>query len=233
MARDPVRIWLEDWRLRRGDDGVWHLQAAAGDIALDLDLAPRKRPVLQGDAGLSQKSDAPGNASYYYSLTRLEADGTVTLDGRSFDTRGRAWLDREWSTSALGPEQAGWDWFALQLDDGRDIMLYRLRRKDGATSRWSAGVIVAPDGAITRLEADDFRLEVLDRWASPRGGSYPSRWRLHLDPLDQPLTVAPVLADQELAATVRYWEGAVDVLADGEPIGRGYMELTGYADETE
>lgn len=231
--RDPVRVWLEDWRLERAGDGTWRLLATADDIALDLRFDPRKDPVLQGDDGLSRKSDAPGNASWYYSYTRMTAEGEAQLNGETLPVSGSAWMDREWSTSALGPDQEGWDWFALQLDDGTDIMLYRLRKEGGATDPWSAGTVVAPDGDVTRMDHTDFTLESLDQWESPRGGTYPARWRLDLAPLDRTLTVTPILADQELDATVRYWEGAVDVTIDDDLVGRGYVELAGYTDAPE
>jgi predicted secreted hydrolase len=227
---DPVAVWLEDWRLERRNDGRWHLRAAADGLTLDLDLDPVHGPVLQGDRGLSRKSAAEGNASYYYSLTRIAARGRLTLDDAANDVRGTAWLDREWSTSALGSGQVGWDWFALHLDDGTDLMIYRLRNEDGDTSRWSAGTVVGTDGSVTSLGADDFKLRVLDRWTSPRGGTYPARWTLTIESLPDSLTVTPVLAGQELDAAVRYWEGAVDVHRDGKRIGAGYVELTGYAD---
>lgn len=228
---DPVAVWLEDWRLERGNDGRWHLRAAADGLTLELDLDPVHGPVLQGDRGLSRKSAAAGNASYYYSLTRIAARGRLTQDDAATDVRGTAWLDREWSTSALGPGQVGWDWFALQLDDGTDVMIYRLRNEGGDTSRWSAGTVVGPGGRVTSLEADDFNLRVLDHWTSPRGGSYPARWRLEAAPLDEALTITPVIADQELDAAVRYWEGAVDMQRDGRAVGVGYVELTGYAED--
>jgi len=227
---DPVQVWLEDWRLERRDDGRWHLAASAEGVALDLALAPQKAPVLNGDRGLSRKSGQPGNASYYYSLTRIAAGGTLSLDRTKHSVNGSAWMDREWSTSALGPDQSGWDWFALQLDDGTDLMLYHLRRNDGGKDRWSAGTLVRPDGRRRHLGYDDFRIEVLDRWTSPRGGTYPAEWRINVDGLDRTLQVEPILADQELDARVRYWEGAVDVFSDGRPHGRGYAELTGYAE---
>lgn len=228
--REPVEVWLEDWRLERDPGGDWHLRAATDAFALDLALHPERPPVLQGDRGLSQKSDAPGNASYYYSLTRLATRGEIRVAGESRKVNGNAWLDREWSTSALGENQAGWDWFALQLDDGTDIMYYRLRREDGSTDPLSAGSIAAPDGATTPLGRDDVALEVLDRWTGPKDSVYPSRWRLDIAGIEGPLTVVPVIADQELDVSVRYWEGAVDVLRAGEPVGRGYVELAGYAD---
>lgn len=226
--RDPVAVWLEDWRLERRDDGRWDLQASADGMALDLELEPARAPLLQGERGLSQKSEARGNASYYYSMTRLDTRGRLTLDGSTTGVRGRAWLDREWGTSALGPGLAGWDWFALQLDGGTDVMFYRLRRDDGGTSPWSAGTVIDPAGRVTRLGPEDVDIREVGHWTSPRGGTYPARWRLRITSLDAELTVIPVLADQELDLSIRYWEGAVDVSSNGAPSGVGYVELTGY-----
>jgi predicted secreted hydrolase len=144
-----------------------------------------------------------------------------------------SWLDREWSTSALAPDQVGWDWFALQLSDGTDLMFYQLRNRDGSQDPLSSGTLVAPDGAAEHLLAAEVTLEVEDEWESPAGGVYPSAWTLSLPERGMTLRIVPVIADQELFTTVRYWEGAVDVSGerDGRPIsGRGYVELTGYAD---
>lgn len=225
----PFKAWLGDWSLEKGDAGM-RLVAASGDegMAIDLNLTPKKPVVLQGERGLSQKSAEPGNASYYYSMTRLGAAGTVTLDGAAHSVTGRAWLDREWSTSALGPAQAGWDWFSLQLDDGRDVMFYQLRLKDGGIDPHSRGTVAAPDGTATPLLAGDVTITPTGQWTSPHTGvAYPSGWRLESVKADLDLTVTPLLRDQELHRTaVRYWEGAVTVL--GSTSGRGYVELAGY-----
>ena len=188
---------------------------------------------MQGDAGLDPKGTEPGNASYYYSATRLAAEGTVAVEGATYDVSGRAWMDREWSTSALAEDQVGWDWFSLQLDDGRDLMYYQLRTRDGTPDAESDGVLVVADGAKTTLRREDVQLEVLDTWTSPQGGTYPSGWRLQIPAQSLDLTVTPYFEAQELDVSVRYWEGAVQVTgtADGKPIaGSGYVELTGYAD---
>jgi predicted secreted hydrolase len=202
-------------------------------VAMDLRLEPVKPVVLQGDDGLSLKGPEPGNASYYYSLTRLAARGTVEVDGRPAPVRGWAWLDREWGTSALGPELEGWDWFALQLDDDTELMYYRFRRQDGETDPLSRGSFVHPDGRVTPLRADDVVLEPAGRWRSPRGGDYPSGWRLRVPALGLELGIDPLLDDQEVDLSFRYWEGAVAVDGNrgGAPVsGRGYVELTGYAE---
>jgi len=190
--------------------------------------------VLQGERGLSRKGPEPGNASYYYSLTRMPVRGTVSLGRESLAVEGLAWMDREWSTSALGEDLAGWDWFALQLDDGRELMFYQLRRKDGQADRFSAGTLVDPHGRVRPLGPDDVRLEVLATWRSPRSGvTYPARWRLAEAERGLVLEVAPRLAGQELIVGFRYWEGAVTVRGtegDHAVAGHGYVELVGYGE---
>ena len=162
----------------------------------------------------------------------MATTGTVTLPGgEAVPVEGLTWLDREWSTSALGDGQVGWDWFALHLSDGRDLMLYQLRQADGSKDPLSEGSLVGADGAKTRLGAADFSLTPLDTWASPRGGDYPVRWRVRVPAEGLDLVVAAPLRDQELDATVRYWEGTVDV--SGSASGTGFLEMTGYADGLE
>ena len=226
---EPFRVWVDDWEARgEGATGLpVRLRASEGDTAIDLTLEGGKPVVLQGERGLSRKGAEPGNASYYYSLTRMPARGSVTVGGRRFEVTGLAWMDREWSTSALGAELAGWDWVALQLDDGRELMFYRLRRKDGGADRFSAGAIVDSTGSARALSLADVTLEPLDAWTSPRSGArYPARWRLSIAGLGLDLQIAPALADQELDVGTRYWEGAVVVA--GTVAGRGYVEMVGY-----
>jgi predicted secreted hydrolase len=232
----PFRVWLGDWSAESEAAGGLpaRLRAAEGDVAIDLVLAALKPVVLQGDRGLSRKGPEPGNASYYYSISRMSARGTVRVAGESLPVSGLAWMDREWSTSALGPDLVGWDWVALQLDDGREVMAYRLRRRDGSADAQSAGSLIAADGTARALAAGDVTLDTLDHWISPRSRvRYPSRWRLVVPEAGLTLEIVPQLADQELIVGTRYWEGAVRVegAADGHPIsGRGYVELVGYGE---
>ena len=239
-TREPLRVWLEDWTLEgsaSADGFPLRLSASQGDVALDLTLEAGKAVVANGDAGLSQKGPEPGNASYYYSLTRMPAAGRLALESDTLGVTGLAWLDREWSTSALSAGQVGWDWVALHVDDGWDLMLYRLRRADGSADEWSAGTLVAPDGAYTALTwNEDVTLESTGTWTSPiDGGVYPSGWRVELPRRGWSVTVEPRIPQQELDLSFRYWEGAVAVRGTGEgsrPVtGRGYVELTGYAGE--
>ena len=236
VESSPFRVWTEDWEIAATQGGSperWRLRASDPEFAVDLSLTAAKPPVLNGNAGLSQKSAAPGNASYYYSMTRWLTDGSLRLGDDTFRVSGLSWLDREWSTSALAADQVGWDWFALQLADGSDLMFYNLRKLDGSQDEQSAGTWVDPGGTSLHLDRDDVTITVTDTWESPEGGVYPSGWTLRARSLGLDLQIRPVMADQELFTTVRYWEGAVDVQGyrDGRPIdGRGYVELTGYAE---
>ncbi len=235
-------MWLEDWRLEGTQPGELlplRLVASAesedgAEVGLDLTLGSTKAPVLQGDGGLSQKGPEPGNASYYSSLTRLRGEGTVRVAGERFPGIVTAWMDREWSTSALGAGEVGWDWFSLQLDDDRELMLYRIRRADGTATPASQGTLVASDGSSSKVPFEDVEIEVSGHWTSPETGvCYPSSWELRVPSEDLDLTVTPWIENQELDLTFRYWEGAVSVKGTGPsgPVsGRGYVELTGYGE---
>ncbi len=232
----PFRVWLDDWSAE--GEGIStlpiRLRASEGETSVDLTLDSARPVVPQGERGLSRKGAVPGNASYYYSMTRLATRGNVRVEDTSFPVEGTSWLDREWGTSSLEKGQSGWDWFALQLSDGRDLMFYRLRRRDGGADPFSAGTLVLPDGTFRPLSPDDVRVETLEHWRSPESGArYPSRWRLRIPSEGLELEVVPRIADQELRAAVRYWEGAVGVrgTSRGEPVGGdGYVELTGYGE---
>ena len=245
----PVRAFLGTVEMR-GDgpleaDGATPLRLAgsAEGAAFALDARPVRPVVLQGDRGLSQKGAEAGNASYYYAQTRMATTGTVTLPGRdgapgeAVPVAGLTWLDREWSTSALAGGQTGWDWFALHLDGpggaggsgadaGRDLMLYQLRDAAGAKDALSEGSLVAADGRKTRLSAADFSLEPAEVWRAPGGAAYPTRWRVRVPSEGIDVTVRAAIRASELDATVRYWEGAVDV--SGTESGTGFLEMTGY-----
>ena len=238
LGAEGLRVWIEDWSLTgvpEGDGFPMRMRASEDGISLDLILDAGKPVVFQGDRGLSQKGAEPGNASYYYAHTRLPASGTVVIDDETFAVSGLAWMDREWSTSALSGDQVGWDWFSLQLDDGWEVMVYQLRLADGSADPLSDGVLIDPDGRKVPLEwGSDVRLDVTGSWTSPIDGArYPSGWRLVVPDRGVDLTIDPVFQDQELDLAFRYWEGSVRVSgtgAGGVPVrGLGYVELTGYA----
>ncbi|MCC7359830.1 MAG: hypothetical protein IT317_10155 [Anaerolineales bacterium] len=233
---EPFRVWLDDWQVEALDlaGERIHLRAAQGGFALDLTLEATKPIVAHGDAGLSPKSGTPGNASYYLSFTRLATTGTVTLaDGATQTAAGESWFDHEWSTSALGAGAIGWDWFSLQLGDGRELMYFQIRKDDGSLEAVSGGTLVAPDGATQHLSAAEVQLDVLATWRSPESGAvYPSNWRLRIPSAGLDLQVTPWIADQEMKVSFVYWEGAVRLAGTSQGAaltGKGYVELTGYA----
>jgi predicted secreted hydrolase len=226
--------WIDDWEL--DFNNVFRLKAAAKDYAIELELTPEKPAVLQGANGLSQKADGAGHASYYYSITRLKTTGTVKIDAENYQVRGNSWFDREWATNQLAPEQLGWNWFAIQLSDGSDMMLYQMRLKDGGIDSHSTGKWIAPSGETTDLAAEEFRLHPEKTWVSPASNaSYPVAWKLSVPKLNLDLDVRPAVENQELNLGVVYWEGSIRLTGQraGKPVnGVGYMELTGYAGET-
>lgn len=228
----PFGVWLRDWRLDIQDDGRMRLRAAEGDLALELDLEPTSAIVLQGERGLSRKGAQPGNASHYYSIPRMRSKGTLSRGGARVAVSGESWFDREWSTSALEDGQVGWDWFALRLDDGSELMLYRMRRADGSADPFSSGTFTRLGAEPRKLDSDDFRITELARWKSSQSGaSYPSRWTIEVPSLGLACELTPLVESCELLAAVRYWEGAVRVEGSrsGATVGgRGFVELTGY-----
>jgi predicted secreted hydrolase len=229
----PYRVWLEDWSAEEVEPNLVRLHAAQDDLAIDLLLIDRKGPVVQGDGGYSQKGPKPGNASYYYSQTRLDSSGMVQVGDTLYQVDGSSWMDHEFSTSALAPDQVGWDWFALQMDDGSELMVFQIRNADGSVDPFSSGTLVAPDGSTRHLSRDDFQIHIGDTWRSPRSGAtYPARWTVEVPAVSLTLEIEPYLADQELNVSYAYWEGAVRISGEqaGSAIsGSGYVEMTGYA----
>ena len=239
------RVWIDDWSASLSPDGRMHalravLRGAPGpgdDVVIELELDPGKPPVVHGARGVSQKASGHGNASHYYSLTRMPTRGRVITGGRDQRVTGDSWMDHEFGSSQLGPDQVGWDWFSLQLNDGRDLMLYRLRLTDGGTEPLSSGTLVERDGRTRGLTLAEFELAPLSVWKSSRtGGTYPARWRLRVPSAGIDLILDPRVADQELVTRttggIAYWEGAVKAAGTsrGQRVtGRGYVELTGYA----
>jgi predicted secreted hydrolase len=234
----PLRVWIDDWSLEATVAGAvaqeWSLRAAQPGYELELTLQALTPPVLNGDAGLSRKSDEPAAATYYYSIPRLAVRGRLIREGHPLRVQGLAWLDREWGSGALSAQQVGWDWFALQLNDGTALMFYALRDRDDTRDQHSAGTWIEASGRSRPLSNDEVTIEVADHWSNAQGTRYPALWRMRVPALALEVSVRPVLADQELLTTPQYWEGAVDVSgtrAGRNIAGRGYVELVGYAPE--
>jgi len=235
VAFEPrYRVWLEDWEVSARDDQarLTAIAAASAEVQVQLELEQVKPPALQGDRGLSPKSAEVGNASYYYSLPRLVTQGTITVGGETFTVSGASWMDHEFSTSALPANAQGWDWFGLQFDDDRELMVGQIRLADGSIEPAFGGLLILPDGGTRWLASSDFSIEPTGTWISPHSGAtYPAGWTITVDTGESGplvLTVTPLVADQELAeGAIIYWEGAVRVT--GDVTGYGYAELTGYA----
>lgn len=234
---NPFKVWMEDWQIIQTEDRatfnlpVMSLKAKSEKAEIEFKLESVKPIVLQGDEGLSQKGKQPGNASYYYSYTRLKTEGKIILEGKEFSANGFSWMDREWSTSALSDDQKGWDWFALQFDDNTEIMYYQMRKNDGTPDIFSKGVYVNKDGTSQLIKKEGVILKVNDYWESPTGEKYPSGWRLRIPSKEIDINITPAIKNQLMDVAVRYWEGSVKI--DGTKsvskiTGSGYVELTGY-----
>ena len=231
----PFRVWVEDWSVAGDADAQTAklaLHAKDERFAVSLALEAVAPVAAHGEHGFDVKGPEPGNASFYYSFPRLAARGSIEVDGTSTDVEGTAWMDREWSTSALSAGVLGWAWFGIQLSDGREVMFYRLRQSDGTANRYSGGSLIERDGTVTRLRVDDVESEPLAYWTSPRTHvTYPLAWKISIPARGLSLSVQPYVEDQEIDRTVRYWEGAVRVAgrAGAAQIdGQGYLELAGY-----
>jgi predicted secreted hydrolase len=231
-ASGTLDVFNEGWRAVTLADGSWHLVGYAADDAIDLVMTSRKAPAIHGENGVSVKAEGVGYASHYYSMSRLEVRGRV--NGAS--CHGNAWMDHEFGSSALRENQQGWDWFAIQLDNDAELMLYQIRRKDGTPDAASSGSLISSEGNVIHLRREQISITPLGRWHSKKSGAtYPMRWRVVIPSFGVSLVVQPVMNDQELitrsSTRVTYWEGAVDAGGSFGNVavnGRGYVEMTGY-----
>lgn len=233
-AGDTSSVFLGNWKLN-WESNDFAMQAGGDGFSMAFSLEPQREPVLQGKDGLSQKGAGNGNASYYYSITRLAAAGILTVGDEEIPVNGLAWVDREWSTSMLENGALGWDWFSLQLSDGSDLMYYQLRDSTGRPTPYSRGMLLRADGKTDVFQSSDVELTTSRYWTAPGGGKYPVDRVLTIKTLGISLQISPVFDGQELRTAVRYWEGAIDVSGKsaGQPVtGRGYLEMTGYAGDS-
>ncbi|HJT51267.1 MAG TPA: carotenoid 1,2-hydratase [Nitrosospira sp.] len=225
-------VKLDDWFMLRDENGRYQTSIKGDDFTLHLSLKPTQPPMLQDINGFSRKGPRPEQASYYYSEPQLEVEGTVIRNGKEIAVNGTAWLDHEWSTAYLDPNAEGWDWVGANLDDGSALMAFQIRGKDGSKV-WAYAGIRDASGRFTRFEPEQVNFEPKRTWRSPRtNATYPVKIQIQTGPTTWLLT--PLQDDQELdarqSAAAVYWEGAVTVMRDGEPAGRGYLELTGYVE---
>lgn len=236
---DRMKVWIDRWKLEPVTEAHHRLRLTARDatFGVDLLLTLQKPPVIHGHAGTSRKGAAPGQASHYYSLTRLATTGTVWMNRQPFVVHGTSWMDHEFGSGELGRDQVGWDWFSLQFASNMEVMVYLLRKTDGSVDPTSSGTLIFQDGTTRHLTREEIKVRTVKQWISPRShAQYPAEWVLEVPASRLKVAITPVLADQELRTTkstrVTYWEGAVDVRGQyrGDPMtGHGYVELTGYA----
>jgi predicted secreted hydrolase len=222
-------VLLDGWSLRREGD-VYRARIAAREFALDLAFAVTQPPLVQGERGISRKGPRPGEASGYYSVPHLAVSGTIESGGRTERVSGTAWLDHEWSSGYLAAEAAGWDWTGVSLDDGGALMAFRMRGRDGGVV-WAGGSHRDAAGRVRVFQPAEVAFLPGRTWRSPRTGvAYPVTFDVRAGSLA--VSLEPLMDDQELDARgsvgIVYWEGAVRALAGGKPVGRGYLELTGY-----
>ncbi|MGZ3498433.1 MAG: lipocalin-like domain-containing protein [Vulcanimicrobiaceae bacterium] len=239
-SESSLDVRANGWRLTgatRGGRFVMRMRASGDNNAIDFVQMPEKPPAIHGRGGVSRKGACASCASHYYSFTRLATSGTLRRDGVAYAVDGLSWMDHEFGSSELQPDQSGWDWFSIQLADRREVMLYRLRQKDGTVTPESSGSLVAGDGGVHYLPLRSFSVRALGSWASPHThATYPSGWLVRVDGIGPTLRLTPTVSDQELEnaqtpAGVAYWEGAVEVddAQTNRRLGLGYVELTGYA----
>jgi predicted secreted hydrolase len=226
-----LKVWTGN-NILDGTFQEMRLRAADSNKSIDLQLRTLKPLVLNGQKGYSRKSeDSPLIASVYFSYTTMSTQGKLVIGDKVYTVKGKSWFDREISTKGLSEKQAGWDWLAIQLDDGREIMLYMLRNKDGSIDRYSSGTFVYQDGTYRHLAKDDFSVKVVSQYKSQKTGArYPARWDVIIPSEKVNLRVVPLIQDQEVIALEStgnyYWEGACRV--EGSARGRAYVEMTGY-----
>ncbi|MFB0506544.1 MAG: lipocalin-like domain-containing protein, partial [Thermodesulfobacteriota bacterium] len=197
-ATDRLHVWVEDWTLK-GDGSDHLLEAHDTSMAIRFRLTPLKPPVINGINGVSQKAEGMGNASHYYSITRMKTRGELTIKGKTLTVEGISWMDHEFGSSQLQTYQVGWDWFSIQMENNTELMLYITRHGDGRPDPYSSGTLVYPDGTSRHIRLEEFNIRILDAWKSRKTGArYPARWKIRIPSLEIDLTVTPTVADQEL-----------------------------------
>jgi predicted secreted hydrolase len=224
-----THAWIDDWSLSQ-ESSTYRARIASENFGLELTFARTQPPLLQGEDGVSRKGPRSKSASYYYSIPQLKVTGAITQKNRRSHVSGSGWLDHEWSSSYMDERAVGWDWIGLNFDDGASLMVFRMRDRAGA-KLWAGGAHRTGDGARRTFKPAEVELTPQRTWRSPRtGATYPVTWRIQAGALD--VAIEPLMDDQEsdtrASTGAVYWEGAVRALREGKPVGRGYLELTGY-----
>ena len=240
---DPIRgVWNGDWQVKWLGATLQdqELEAASEQSGIHLLLHPEKPPVIHDQGGVFSKDHSPENSGHYFSFTRITASGDLVVNDVKLSVHGLAWMDHEFFDLANGEKMPAWDWFAIQLNDGRDLMLYRLRNSDGSASSLAAGTLVDKNGSVYHLAPGSFKARPGTTWSSPvSGGQYPVDWSITIPSESLFIHAVTRLPSQELAskkgdATPTYWEGAIRYTGTSGSkavAGLGYLEMTGYAQQ--
>jgi predicted secreted hydrolase len=226
-----THVWIDRWSLKR-DAAVYTARIEAEDFSIDLALTQTQAVLLNGESGFSRKGPAEQAASYYYSVPHLRAAGSIARQGKHDGVTGEAWLDHEWSSEYLDGNAVGWDWIGINLDDGGALMAFRVRGARG-DAHWAGGTLRSNDGRVQILRPEAVEFRAGRQWVSPRTRiSYPVEWQIRVG--NREFELSPLLDDQEndarLSTGAIYWEGAVRAAEQRRPVGRGYLEMTGYGE---
>ena len=240
-STEKFKVWIDDWKAEIGDQEQSNkilIFAKKDKLYLDFELEPQKNPVIHGTNGISQKSSGVGQASHYYSFTRLKVNGSLSIEGKRIAVNGSAWMDHEFGSNQLGKEQIGWDWFSIQLSNNTELMLYLMRNKSGSYDLTSSGSLIASDGSVIHLSLNDFKIKNKRFWKSKKSKAlYPVEWVIEVPKYNINLKIKALHEKQELdtakSTQIIYWEGGINVegLSQGISVnGVGFVEMTGYAE---
>ena len=228
VTTKPFQAWIDSWQMRGSDrtdpDTIAPLEfsAAGKDFSYALHLEADRALVLQGDAGYSRKSER-GQASYYYSQPFFRVSGRITIDGKAMEVSGQAWMDREWSSQPLAPDQTGWDWLALHLASGEKLMLYRMRERSG--NNYLSGNFISPDGKTRQIAPADVSMTPQNP-IEIAGRKLPVAWQIAIPSLELAIATVPLNPRSWMGTSFPYWEGPISF--HGSHKGVGYLEMTGY-----
>ncbi|WP_407333039.1 lipocalin-like domain-containing protein [Enterovibrio sp. 27052020O] len=225
VTNKPFNVWLDNWQWRSKSVAPFpaELTAQDDDFSFNLNMVQSQKEILQGDQGYSRKHNTKEVASYYFSVPAVAIEGTVTISGEVINVSGKGWVDREWSTQALSNDQRGWDWFSLQLDDGRSLMVVQVRSDLGP---YRFGSLTAADGSSRTLDHADINMVPTSFTKMPTGRHLPTEWQIQVADEEMLLTTSPVNANNWLPFAFPYWEGPINI--SGTSTGVGFMEATGY-----
>lgn len=242
-SEEHMNIQVHDWKIVQNEKDMISIAASSEKgMELRLELEPEKDFVIHGEDGIHLKTNNEKNASHYISFTRLKSNGSVKWDGVNYNVSGLSWMDHEFGSSWLDSEDEGWDWMAIQLDNEIDLMIYRIRRKDGSSNPYAIGSLVEKDGTLIELPFSEYTMTTVRYWKSDESkAEYPVEWEVEIPKYNAVLNVSARFDNQEMNlggddAASTYWEGAIGINGTWqgqETTGKGYLEMVGYSQAME